>query len=149
MEYAKFYGGLDMFGDFDSKIDRGVLDPLIWWCTHGSPASMLQSLALKLLGQPCSSSWCERNWSTYSFIHSMKRNKMTPQRSEDLVFVQNNVLLLSRRSRQYIEGETKLWYVGGEAFDSLDGAGLLEIASLSLDEPAMEVVIYTHEGERS
>ncbi|XP_028100995.1 uncharacterized protein LOC114300304 [Camellia sinensis] len=61
VEYAKFSGGLDMFGDFDSKIDRGVLDPLIWWLTHGFPAPMLQSLALKLLGQPCSSSCCERN----------------------------------------------------------------------------------------
>ncbi|GMP40203.1 hypothetical protein CsSME_00010747 [Camellia sinensis var. sinensis] len=30
VEYAKFSGGLDMFVDFDSKIDRGgVLDPLI------------------------------------------------------------------------------------------------------------------------
>ncbi|XP_028110185.1 uncharacterized protein LOC114308719 [Camellia sinensis] len=75
VEYAKFSGGLDMFGDFDSKIDRGVLDPLIWWFTRGSPAPMLQSLALKFLGLPCSSSCCERNWSTYSFIHSMKRTK--------------------------------------------------------------------------
>ncbi|XP_028116342.1 uncharacterized protein LOC114314098 [Camellia sinensis] len=147
VEYAKFSGGLDMFGDFDSKIDRGVLDPLIWWFTHGSPAPMLQSLALKLVGQPCSSSCCERNWSTYSFIHSMKRKKMTPQRAEDLVFVHNNLRLLSRRSRQYIEGESKLWGVGGDAFDSLEGAGLLEIASLSLDEPDMEAVIFTDEGD--
>ncbi|XP_028078524.1 uncharacterized protein LOC114280364 [Camellia sinensis] len=28
VEYAKFSGGSDMLGDFDSKIDRGVLDPL-------------------------------------------------------------------------------------------------------------------------
>ncbi|XP_028062407.1 uncharacterized protein LOC114265772 [Camellia sinensis] len=129
VEYAEFSGGLYMFGDFDSKIDRGVLDPLIWWFTHGSPAPMLQSLALKLLGQPCSLSCYERNWRTYSFIYSMKRNKMTPQHVEDLVFVHNNLHLLSRRSRQYIKGETKLWDVGGDAFDSLKGAGLLEIAS--------------------
>ncbi|XP_028084703.1 uncharacterized protein LOC114285827 [Camellia sinensis] len=148
VEYAKFSRGLDMFGDFDSKIDRGVLDPLIWWFTDGSPAPMLQSLPLKLLGQPCSSSCCERNWTTYSFIHSMKRNKMTPQRAEDLVFVHNNLRLLSRRSQQYIEGESKLWDVGGDAFDSLEGAGLLEIASLSLDEPDMEAVIFTDEGEQ-
>ncbi|XP_028071035.1 uncharacterized protein LOC114273439 [Camellia sinensis] len=101
------------------------------------------------LDLPCSSSCCERNWSTYFFIHSIKRNKMTPQCAEDLVFVHNNLRLLSRRSRQYIEGESKLWDVGGDAFDSLEGAGLLEIASLSLDEPDMEAVIFTEdEGEQ-
>ncbi|KAL7237734.1 hypothetical protein ACSBR2_003939 [Camellia fascicularis] len=109
---------------------------------------MLQSLPLKLLGQPCSLSYCERNWSTYSFIHSMKRNKMTPQHTEDLVFVHNNLHLLSRRSRQYIKGETKLWNVGRDVFDSLEGADLLEIVSLSLDEPHMKAVIFTDEGEQ-
>ncbi|KAG5531581.1 hypothetical protein RHGRI_026258 [Rhododendron griersonianum] len=60
-------------------VDRGVLEPRVWWLVHGASATILQSLALKLLSQPCSSSCCERNWSTYSFIHSMRRNKMTPQ----------------------------------------------------------------------
>ena len=146
-EYAKFSGCLDQFGDHDSRIDRGSMEPLLWWFVHGSPAPVLQSLALKLLGQPCSSSCCERNWSTYSFIHSMKRNKMTPQRAEDLVFVHNNLRLLSRRSPQYMEGNTKLWDIGGDGFDSLEGAGLLEIATLSLDEPDMESVLFTDDGE--
>ena len=77
----------------------------------------------------------------------MKRNKMTPQRAEDLVFVHNNLRLLSRRSPQYMEGNTKLWDIGGDGFDSLEGAGLLEIATLSLDEPDMESVLFTDEGE--
>ena len=78
-----------------------------WWVIHGTSAQMLQSIALKLLGQPCSSSCCERNWSTYNFIHPMKRNKLTPQRVEDLVYVYNNLRLLSRRSPNYNEGESK------------------------------------------
>ena len=145
-EYAKFSGCLDQFGDHDSRIDRGSMELLLWWFVHGSPAPVLQSLALKLLGQPCSSSCYERNWSTYSFIHSMKRNKMTPQRAEDLVFVHNNLRLLSRSSPQYKEGNTKLWDIGGDEFDSLEGAGLLEITSLTL-EPDMEAILFTDEGE--
>ena len=37
-----------------------------------------------------------------------------------------------------MKGETGLWDVAGDVFDPLDGAGELEIANLSLDEPDME-----------
>ena len=67
------------------------MSPVKWWVVHGTLAPMLQSIALKLVGQPCSSSCYERNWSTYNFIHSMKRNKWKPQRVKDLVFVHNNL----------------------------------------------------------
>ena len=87
-----------------------------WWVVDGTSAPMLQSIALKLLGQPCSSSCCERNWSIYNFIHSMKRNKLTPQRAKDLVYVYNNLQLLSMRSPNYIEGEFKMWDIGGDGF---------------------------------
>ena len=71
------------------------MSPIKWWVVHGTSAPMLQSIALKLIGQPCSSSCYERNWSTYNFIHSMKRNKLKLQRVEDLIFVHNNLRLLS------------------------------------------------------
>ncbi|KAG5534906.1 hypothetical protein RHGRI_022876 [Rhododendron griersonianum] len=38
-------------------------------------------------------------------------------------------------SHHHTEGETKLWDICGDGFDSMEGAGLLKIASLSLDEP--------------
>ncbi|XP_052490785.1 uncharacterized protein LOC105793263 [Gossypium raimondii] len=43
---------------------RWLLDPKSWWLVHGASIPLLQNLALKLLGQPSSSSCCERNWST-------------------------------------------------------------------------------------
>ena len=46
-----------------------------------------------------------------------------------------------------MEGDSKLWYVGGDAFDSLEGAGLLEIASLSRNEPEMDAMVFADEGE--
>ena len=100
-----------------------------------------KKIALKLVGQPCSSSCCERNWSTYSFIHSLKRNKTTPKRAEDLVYVHSNLCLFSRNSSKYKEEETKLWDIAGDNF-SLDDNGILEIASLSLDEPELEIVFF-------
>ena len=51
---------------------------------------------------------------------SMKRNKLTPQRIENLVYVHNNLQLLLRRSPNYNEGEYKMWNIEGDAFDSVD-----------------------------
>ncbi|KAF7841974.1 Dimer_Tnp_hAT domain-containing protein [Senna tora] len=110
-------------------------------------APLLQNLALKLLCQSSSSSCCERNWSTYSFIHSMKRNKINPKRAEDLLFVHTNLRLLSRQSSKYNEGETRMWDIRGDKAEPFDGAGTLEVSSLSLDEPELEAVIFIDDGQ--
>ena len=47
---------------------------------------------------------------------------------------------LSRRSDGYKKGESRMWDVGGDAYASLTGVGLLEVANLSIDEP--EVICY-------
>ncbi|XP_068309771.1 uncharacterized protein [Pyrus communis] len=145
VEYASFSMCLNDFGAIDSMNNRFHLEPEMWWIVHGASTPNLQSIALKLLGQPCSSSCCERNWSTYSFIHSLRRNKITPQRVEDLVFVHNNLRLLSRNSSTYKEGITQLWDVGGDGFENLgeESVGMLEIANLSLDEPSLETTLVT------
>ena len=120
------------------------MNPIKWWVVHGTSVPMLQSITLKLLGQPCSSSCCERNWSTYNFIHFMKRNKLTPQRAEDLVYVHNNLHLLSMRSPNYNEGKSKMWDNGGDDFDSMDieNDEILEIADPSLDKPELEAILF-------
>lgn len=42
-------------------------------------------------------------------IQSIKRNRLTTSRSEDLVFVHYNLRLLSRKSKEYTDGPTKFW----------------------------------------
>ncbi|KAK5772292.1 hypothetical protein PVK06_048574 [Gossypium arboreum] len=102
-EFARFLGALNIFDSFDSLQDRWLLDPKSWCLVHGALIPLLQNLALKLIGQPSSSSCCERNWSTYLFIHSMRRNKINPQCAEDLVFMRTNLQLLSRKTLYYKE----------------------------------------------
>ena len=137
----------------DSLEDKWILPPMEWWLIHGSSLPMLQSIAFKLLGQPCSSSCCERNWSTYDFIHSLRRNKIAPKHAEDLVYVHTNLWLLSRNKEEYGKGKSKKWDIGGDTWDEpFGGAGLLSIASLSLDEPELEVVLFDnsdggHDGD--
>ncbi|XP_066379528.1 uncharacterized protein [Miscanthus floridulus] len=109
-----------------------------WWGLHGQRTPELKSLALKLLGQSASSSSCERNWSTYGFIDSVTRNRLTPPRAKDLVFVHSNMRLLSRKSDDYMKGPTQMWDVGADNHETFYGAGILEHADLSLDEPEFE-----------
>ncbi|XP_058010224.1 uncharacterized protein LOC110671880 [Hevea brasiliensis] len=141
-EFANFSLKSGPFADPDSIGSMYVTDPRKWWACFGSNAPLLQRLAFKVLGQPTSSSCCERNWSIYSFIHSYRRNKLTPKRAEDLVFIHNNLRLLSRNSSQYYHEKTKLWDVGGDQFGSMEDVGVLEFANLSLDEPELESVLF-------
>ncbi|KAL3828629.1 hypothetical protein ACJIZ3_017431 [Penstemon smallii] len=146
VEVAKFFGFLDGFAEEDSIRDRSKLKPIEWWLVYGSSAPHLQSLCIKLLGQVCSSSCCERNWSTYAFIHSTKRDQITSQCAEDLVYVHSNLRLLSRKTPQYMQGDNRMWDVAGDAFESLDDVGILAIANLSLDEPEFEAVLFADKG---
>jgi hypothetical protein len=96
----------------------------LWKCNFcqkevRSSYSIARFHLLKIAGegvQVCSSSCSERNWSTYSFIQSLKRNKMDPKRAEDLVYVHTNV-----------------------------GVGI-ELAELSLDEPELEATMFFDDG---
>ncbi|GJY64456.1 hypothetical protein Tco_0465916 [Tanacetum coccineum] len=70
-------------------------------------------------------------------------NKLTPKRAEDLVFVHNNLRLLSRSTEQYLDEKTKMWDVGGDEFGTMEDTGFLELAQLSLDEPELESVFFS------
>ena len=102
------------------------------------------TLSIKLLGQPCSSSCAERNWSTYKFIHSLKRNKVAPARSKDLVYMHSNLRLLSWRNEEYVNAATKMWSIARDSWNDSDihgGAGILENATLTLDEPELKAKV--------
>ncbi|GKB33552.1 hAT dimerization domain, ribonuclease H-like domain protein [Tanacetum coccineum] len=133
-EYAMFSMKSGVFSDLTSISMMGTMEPKSWWVNFGAQTPFLQTLAFRLLGQPTSSSCAERNWSTYAFIHSLRRNKLTTSRAQDLVFIHNNLRLLSRNPND----DEKMWDVGGDAFDSMEDVGFLEFADLSLDEPEFE-----------
>ncbi|GKB88741.1 hypothetical protein Tco_0961013 [Tanacetum coccineum] len=100
-------------------------------------------VAFRVHDQPTSSSCSERNWSTYSFVNSLRRNKLTPKHAEDLVFVHNNLRLLSRSTEQYLDEKTKMWDVGGDEFGTMEDTCFFELAQLSLDEPELESVFFS------
>ena len=142
VEFKTFLEG--RFPSLDALIDKWVLQPLVWWQYHGFAFPTLQTLVLKIFGQPCSSSCVKRNWSTYKFIHSLKGNKIALARAEDLVYVHSNLRLSSRCHKEHINATTKTWDIVGDSWNESDihgGAGILENTALTLDEPELEAMV--------
>ena len=69
--------------------------PYTWWDFEGACGKLLAPIAKRILAQTVSTSSCERNWSSYSFVHDRKRNWLLPRRADDLVFVYTNSRLLA------------------------------------------------------
>ncbi|KAI3971424.1 hypothetical protein MKW92_029203, partial [Papaver armeniacum] len=66
----------------------------VWWELNGGSVPILRKVDIRLLSQPCSASACERNWNAYDAAQTKKRNRLTPQMLEDLVYIRVNSLML-------------------------------------------------------
>ena len=89
--------------------DRDRFDTLTWWETYGGQG-LLPKLAKKVLSQVVNTSSAERCWSTYSYIHNVKRNRLNENRAESLVYVHYNLRLLSHYCDRANEDPTyRIW----------------------------------------
>ena len=82
-----------------------------WWQNYGGEASELQTVAVRVLAMVSSAGACERVWSAYDFVHSKKRNRLDPDRAEDLVYVHKNTRLHKRAKKSEPFAE---WHKGEE-----------------------------------
>ena len=78
--FVDFSCGIGRFGGYDVVGDKGVKKPYNWWATHGATCPILQKLALRIISQVTSSSSCERNWSTYGNLYSLKKSRLEQSR---------------------------------------------------------------------
>jgi hypothetical protein len=83
--------------------------PHLWWFTSGSVGKLLPRITRRILAQVVSSSSCERNWSSYSFVHSKARNRLLPSHAKDLVYVYTNSRVLNQNVPFTDEAATE-WY---------------------------------------
>ncbi|KAG8382283.1 hypothetical protein BUALT_Bualt05G0060700 [Buddleja alternifolia] len=67
-----------------------------WWINYGEEAPHLRKIMIKVLSQTCSSSGCERNWSTWSLIHTKLRNRLAIEKLHKLVYYHYNMRLRVR-----------------------------------------------------
>lgn len=105
-----------------AKIDLEIMsqeDPKLWWTMH-VPKSLITTLVIRLLSQVSSSSAAKRNWSTYSFIHYIKRNRLTSRRAKKLVAVHSALHLIDRNTSTYKESPAARWDVEPEEPTQID-----------------------------
>ena len=67
-----------------------------WWFMYRNHAPTLRNFVIKVFSQTASSSVCERNWSTFSLIHTKQRNQLAYPRLQQLVFCYYNMKLKIR-----------------------------------------------------
>jgi hypothetical protein len=72
-----------------------------WWAMCGEHTPSLQGLALQFVSQCCSSSGCERNWSTFALIHTKVRNQLSYKKRHKLVYVNYNLHIRLRQAGLY------------------------------------------------
>jgi hypothetical protein len=58
-----------------------------WWIAFGSGTPELQLVATRVLSQPVSASACERNWSTFDFVHTKNWNRLTSKKVRSIKLV--------------------------------------------------------------
>ncbi|GFY95204.1 hypothetical protein Acr_10g0005890 [Actinidia rufa] len=107
-QLSEFVCNTGVFGRPQAIQDKRTMSAVHWWNLHGAPAPELCGLAVKVLSQSINSSCAERAWSTYGFIHSVKRNYLNANRAESLVYVHYNHRLLTRYREDY-ERSYKNW----------------------------------------
>ncbi|XP_021991131.1 uncharacterized protein LOC110887875 [Helianthus annuus] len=114
-QFATFTMKKGLFSLPAAHLDAVTMEAIEWWSTYGAETPELAEVAKKILSQPISSSSAERNWSTYSYIHSVKRNRLSCKRADKLVYVHSNIRLSSRFSESYKEGPHKKWDMDPES----------------------------------
>lgn len=126
LQLAKFQGKEGIFGTLAAKIDAVTMSPTSWWYKYGAETPQLSEIALKILSQPISSSSAERLWSTYSYIHNVKRNRLNSLRDDKLVYIHSNIRLISRFTASYNDGPYRKWDVNPETSHLDDSSARLE-----------------------
>ena len=99
---------------FAKDLNR-MKNPVMWWETFGTATPNLMKLAIRVLSQGSSASACERNWSTFSLLHTRRRNRLSPCHVEKLVYLHTNLRLLKRiKERRYTPLEITMEMVDKE-----------------------------------
>ncbi|GBG67264.1 hypothetical protein CBR_g88553 [Chara braunii] len=64
-----------------AKDDASRLTPAAWWAAHGGDVPDLQKIAVKVMGMWSTATPAERNWTSMDFVHSKRRNSLSPESS--------------------------------------------------------------------
>jgi hypothetical protein len=97
--------------------------PATWWQISGYSTPALQKVAIRLVSQCASATGCERNWSTFAFIHTKVRNCLTYEKLHKLVYVNYNLRIQNR-----IDGGSP-YHDDGDPFNRLMELTLVDVSN--------------------
>lgn len=80
------------------------LTPVAWWAGL-CKSTALSKVAIRFLTLPTTSAAVERTFSTYSDVHSKKRNRLTNERAGKIVYIAHNIKLQSQNVSPNTEEE--------------------------------------------
>ncbi|XP_031276150.1 uncharacterized protein LOC116134606 [Pistacia vera] len=79
-----------------AKMMSQTSHPGIWWDYNGDDLPVLKKYAIRILSQPCSASSCERNWSAFEAAQIRKRNRLSHEMLDTLVYVRMNMMMMDK-----------------------------------------------------
>eukprot|EP00253_Pinus_taeda_P035820 PITA_35820 len=123
---------------YDLIRDRVAKKHYSWWINHGATSPPLQQLAMRLLSQVTSSSCCERNWSTYENLYSVKKSRLEQSRAETIVYVHTNLRLIYRQREEWLKRKTKMCDVF-PGHMGLDNSVELALTNMDLNDPMLDL----------
>ena len=79
-QHSSYRAGHGLFGRPMALAAAKSMPAHRWWSSFGSGTPELQLVATRVLSQTVSASACERNWSTFEFVHTKKRNRLSSKK---------------------------------------------------------------------
>src|SRR5262249_5797709 len=113
-QFVTFHMCKGLYAMTTTQTDAVTMNTIDWWSTYESEILELAQVAKKVLSQLITNSSAERNWSTYSFIHNVKRNRLNYAKANKLVFIHSNIRLQSCFTESYKNGPFKKWDIDQE-----------------------------------
>lgn len=95
-DVQKYKNRMEYFAMDLATSSIGTLEPLKWWDSFGIATPKLMNMAKRILSLSCTSSSCERNWSTFDFIHTKKGNRLESERLGKVLYINYNKRLHQR-----------------------------------------------------
>ena len=108
-QHSIYRAGQGLFARPVAMAAAKEMPPFRWWMAFGAHVPELQTVAVRVLSQVASASSCERNWSTFDFIHTKKRNRLKCKRVRNIVFVHSNLRLADKLADLTYKQDTIDW----------------------------------------
>jgi len=87
-----------------------TLAPHAWWEQYGAQTCPdLQPIAMRITSLSATASGCEQNWSSFGYVHSDSRNRLSTKHATDLVWLYSNLRLAKRTQALEQQQQAQPW----------------------------------------